>query len=456
MEPDRLNRISDLYHAAAARTPSEQRPFLQAACGGDELLRKEVESLLAYESASALFLARPAVALVSLVGRQLGPYQILNPLGAGGMGEVYRAHDTKLGRDVAIKILPLDFTVDPERRARLVREARLLATLNHPNIGAIYGLEEADGLTALVLELVEGPTLAERLERGPLAVPQALTVARDVADGMEAAHQKNIIHRDLKPANIVLQSGAGSGGPLRAKVLDFGLAKMVASSHDEVGLTDRQASTGTVEGRILGTPAYMSPEQARGLPVDKRTDIWAFGCVLYEMLTARRPFDGGTAADTLVRVLEHEPDWSAIPAGAPEVLRSLTRRCLEKQPAERLADIGKARQEIADAMAAVPATQATSTRILSFAGRPIGLGIAGVLVAGVVLGFTFRRDAPVPLVPTRLTSDEGLQTDPLLVPGWEVPHVCLEQGGELRFVHTARRWGQSRPRHPASRAGLAA
>ena len=229
MDPDRRDQISDLYDAALARPGGERRAFLKEACAGDEVLRQEVESLLGYESAAARFLETPAAAIAGaldgapgrslMVGRQLGPYKILAPLGAGGMGEVYRAHDSKLGREVAIKILPPHFTADAERRARFAREARLLATLNHPHIGAIYGLEETDGVTALVLELVEGPTLAERLARGRLPLPEALAIARQIAEGLEAAHERGIVHRDLKPANIVV-TPAGV-----VKLLDFGLAK---------------------------------------------------------------------------------------------------------------------------------------------------------------------------------------------------------------------------------------
>ena len=266
---------------------------------------QEIESLLRYASAPARFLETPAPEMVAgaarrsapskqqMVDRQLGPYTIVAPLGAGGMGEVYRARDSKLGREVAIKVLPPHFMSDPERRARFAREARALATLNHPHIGAIYGLEEAEGVTALVLELVEGPTLADRLARGPLPVSAALAIARQIADALDAAHEKGIVHRDLKPANIVLQGGAGASGPTsgdaRAKVLDFGLAKTMAVGL-EGDLTQRASGAldGTAEGRILGTPAYMSPEQARGQAVDKRTDIWAFGCVLFEMLTGQR------------------------------------------------------------------------------------------------------------------------------------------------------------------------
>ena len=216
-----------------------------------------------------------------MLGRDFGPYRILAPLGTGGMGEVFRAHDSKLGRDVALKFLPAHFTSDPERRARFAREARLLATLNHPNIGSIYGLEEANGLSALVLELVEGPTLADRLRQGPMKISEALAVARQIAEALEAAHDKGIVHRDLKPANVVLQSAGAlgpSGSDTRAKVLDFGLAKPIvllgpdAPTVHPAGSFDR-----TAEGRIVGTPMYMSPEQTRGRGVDKRTDIWAFG-----------------------------------------------------------------------------------------------------------------------------------------------------------------------------------
>ena len=227
MAPDRRQQISDLYHAALERQLGERTAFLKEACEGDEALQQEIESLLQDQAAAARFLGTPAPEVVpgalasrprktEMTGRQLGPYTIVAPLGAGGMGEVYRARDSNLGREVAIKILPPDFTGDPERRARFAREARALATLNHPHIGAIYGLEEADGVTALVLELVEGPTLADRLERGPLPVSDALAIARQIADALDAAHEKGIVHRDLKPANIVLQGGVGASGPTLA------------------------------------------------------------------------------------------------------------------------------------------------------------------------------------------------------------------------------------------------
>jgi serine/threonine protein kinase len=287
-----------------------------------------------------------------MINRQLGSYTIVAPLGVGGMGEVYRAHDSKLGRDVAVKILPTHFTIDAERRARFAREARVLATLNHPHIGAIYGLEESDGITALILELVEGETLDSRLQQGPIPFAEAITLARQVAEALDAAHEKGIVHRDLKPGNIVLQSvGGPASSDVRAKVLDFGLAKPLESA-DEVALTRTIDSTGN--GRILGTPAYMSPEQARGLPVDKRTDVWAFGCVLFEMLTGRRPFEGATITDTFARILEHEPDWTRLPARTPASIRTLLQRCLRKDPHKRLHDIADALIEMEGASSDQP------------------------------------------------------------------------------------------------------
>ena len=285
----------------------------------------------------------------SLVGRQIGSHKILSLLGAGGMGEVYRARDTKLGRDVAIKVVANVFLSDPERLARLEREARVLATLNHPHIGAIYGLEEAGGIRGLVLELVEGATLAERLAVGPLPIQEALTVARQIAEALEAAHEKGIIHRDLKPANIKITPDG------TVKVLDFGLAKVFAREGSGNDLSQMPPITieETREGVIAGTAAYMSPEQARGKAVDTRTDIWAFGCVLYEMLTARPAFGGETVSDTIAGILEREPDWSALPAQTTVSIRRLLQRCLEKDSKRRLRDIGDARPEIEEALGAI-------------------------------------------------------------------------------------------------------
>ena len=274
-------------------------------------------------------------------GDRLGPYEVRSALGAGGMGEVYRARDTKLGRDVAIKILPSHFTSDPDRLARFEREARVLASLNHPHIGAIYGLEDADGVRALVLELVQGETLADRIARGPIPLNDALAIARQIVDALDAAHERGIVHRDLKPANIKITPDH------KAKVLDFGLAKAVASGDATADLTQSPTMTaGTCAGVILGTAAYMSPEQARGLTVDKRTDIWAFGCVLYEMLSRRAAFARDTVTDTLAAIVEREPDWIVLPPSTPQSVQKLLARCLQKDPKQRLRDIADAHTQL--------------------------------------------------------------------------------------------------------------
>jgi serine/threonine protein kinase len=281
-----------------------------------------------------------------LSGRRFGAYEVQVRIGAGGMGEVYRAHDTKLGRDVAIKILPSHFTTDPDRLARFEREARVLASLNHPHIGAIYGLEDADDVRALVLELVDGETLADRIARGPMRVHETLTITRQIADALDAAHEKGIVHRDLKPANIKITPDGV------VKVLDFGLAKAVSGSATTADLTQSPTVTsdGTRAGVILGTAAYMSPEQARGRLVDKRTDVWAFGCVLFEMLAGRRAFRGETLSDTLAAILEREPDWSALRGDTPALVKSLLRRLLEKDTRYRLRDIADVRFDLEHAL----------------------------------------------------------------------------------------------------------
>ena len=275
-------------------------------------------------------------------GTRIGPYLIVAKLGEGGMGEVYRAHDGRLGRDVALKVLPPAVRTDADRLARFAREARVLASLNHPNIAAIYGLEEAAGISALVLELVEGDTLADRVAQRALPVAEATRLAVQIADALDAAHEAGIIHRDLKPANIKVRPDG------TVKVLDFGLAKAVeapvGSDVPATGVADAPTRSLNVtnEGLVMGTAAYMSPEQARGQTVDKRTDIWAFGCVLYEMLAGRSAFGRPTLSDTLVAVLEREPDWSQLPPDVPPSLLQLVRRCLERDRTQRLRDIGEA------------------------------------------------------------------------------------------------------------------
>ena len=278
-------------------------------------------------------------------GTRLGPYEIVSPIGKGGMGEVYRARDTNLGRDVAIKVLPEEFARDKERLDRFEREARLLAQVNHANIATLHGLEEHVGQQFLVMELVEGETLAERIAKAPIPVDEAIPLFIQIAAGLEAAHGKGIIHRDLKPANVKITP---DGTP---KVLDFGLAKARA---DATGAVQSESPTvsaaGTRAGIILGTPAYMSPEQARGKTLDKRTDIWSFGCCLYEALTGKVPFLGETVSDTIAAILKNEPDWRLLPSNTPTIISSLLRRCLQKDRERRVRDVGDARLEIEDAL----------------------------------------------------------------------------------------------------------
>jgi serine/threonine protein kinase len=295
-------------------------------------------------------------------GVTLGHYEVVASLGAGGMGEVWRARDTRLGREVALKVLPPAFASDPERMSRFGREARVLASLNHPHIGAIYGLEDADGVTALVLELIEGPTLADRIAPGPMPVDEALPIARQIAAALEAAHEQGIVHRDLKPANVKVKADG------TVKVLDFGLAKALQPQVGSAAGEPTHSPTVTAptqKGVILGTAAYMAPEQARGAPVDRRADVWAFGCVLFEMLAGRRPFVGADVTDTLAAVLRSEPVWESLPASTPPPILKLLRRCLQKTAANRLRDIGDARLEIEDAIAGLSVT--TETRAVATA-----------------------------------------------------------------------------------------
>jgi eukaryotic-like serine/threonine-protein kinase len=323
------------------------------------------------------------------VGDRVGPYEITAPLGAGGMGEVFRARDPRLGRDVAIKVLPAAFALETERVARFRREAQVLASLNHPGIAAIYGIEETDGVIALALELVDGEDLADRLRRGPIPVDEAIVLARQIADAMEAAHEKGIVHRDLKPANIKLSPNG------QVKVLDFGLAKAyegdtAAGSSPDLSNSPTLARTGTEAGLILGTAAYMSPEQARGKAVDKRADIWAFGVVLHEMLTGRRLFAGETVSDTLAAVLRQEIDLTALPPGTPSSVRRLLARCLERDPRRRLRDIGDARPEL-DSVEVVP-TAAVAPAVRRGISVPVAMAamLAAALAAGAA-AWVLRR-----------------------------------------------------------------
>ncbi len=317
-------------------------------------------------------------------GSRLGPYEVTGTLGAGGMGEVFRARDTKLNRDVAIKVLPAAFAQSVERVARFRREAQLLAALNHPNIAAIYGLEESDGVVALALELVEGEELAQRLERGPIPVDEALAIARQIALGLEAAHEKGIVHRDLKPANVKVTADG------TVKLLDFGLAKAYEGDVAATGSSDPANSPtmsrhATEAGMILGTAAYMSPEQARGRPVDKRADIWSFGVVLFELLSGARLFAGETVSDTLAAVLKTDPDWHALPAATPASVRALLKRCLERDPKRRLRDIGEARLAL-EAMGEKPAAETPEGAPAAAHPRSLPLALAAGAIFGALVG----------------------------------------------------------------------
>jgi hypothetical protein len=333
--------LEALFHEALARQPGERTAFLAARCAERPELQAQVEAMLRAneEAASALNVSGMAPRPALQPGARFGAYNIAGALGAGGMGEVYRARDMRLGRDVAIKVLPAAFVADADRLARFEREARVLAALNHPNIAAIYGIEDGPAeagrhVRALVLELVEGETLADRIARGPLPVAEALGLARQFAEALDAAHEKGIVHRDLKPANIkVTPTGT-------VKVLDFGLAKVISGDGAAaLSPTPTLAVAGTVDGVILGTAAYMSPEQARGHATDKRTDIWAFGCVLFEMLTGTSAFAGESVPDTLGRIVTHQPHWEALPSDTPALIGTLLRRCLEKDRQKRIGDV---------------------------------------------------------------------------------------------------------------------
>src|SRR5262245_34332807 len=468
MAPERWRRIEELCHAPLERDRPLRAAFLEEACAGDEELRREVESLLAQEGQVGSFLeasplkdlaaqeAQAAIAFgselaqSSAVGRQLGSYQVRAKIGEGGMGEVYRARDTKLGRDVAVKILPAHFAPDPERLARFRREARVLASLNHPQIAAIYGMEESDGVHALVMELVPGETLAERLTAGPVPIGEALRICGQIAEALEAAHEKSIIHRDLKPANVKVTPEG------KVKVLDFGLAKAFAPEGADIDLSASTALTmsavGTEDGRILGTPAYMSPEQARGKPVDKRTDIWSFGCLLYELLTGTYSFRSsagegvGTIQDVIAAVLEREPNWQALPALTPAPVRDLLRRCLQKDKDRRLRDIGDARIEVEEASAplppgaasgltaAAPSLEASPYRARASRARRVRAAWFAAVLAIALGALYFNRPEPPAPPEIRLEVNTPSTADP--------PSFALSPDGR-RLVFSASNEGKS-------------
>ena len=429
MPSERWQRLEQFYHSARERAPAERTAFLDDVCGGDTTLRRDLESMLAQNDGS--FLETPALMAAAhlmsapetaaFTGRTLGVYQIQGCIGTGGMGEVYCAHDTRLGREVAIKVLPRSFSDDADRHVRFEREAHLLAALNHPHIAQIYGFEELDGVRALVMEFVEGHTLDEMISAGARSermsdrsMIETLELARQIADALSAAHEKGIIHRDLKPLNIKI-TPAGI-----VKVLDFGLAKATGTA---IGFEEHAAipitAVGTRQPVVLGTAAYMSPEQAQGLTVDKRSDIWAFGCVLYEMLSGRRPFDGDTVPDTVALILEREPDWELLPAATPESIRTLLDRCLRKDRRRRLHDIADARLELEEATRPKSGDRALATRSSRTRARVAWILAAGATVVASAIGVAHFRNLPpaeepqeIPVAPPQNWVFESLMASP--------------------------------------------
>ncbi len=372
-----------------------------------------------------------------MIGKNFGHYRIVEQIGAGGMGVVYRATDTRLGRDVALKVLPDACSHDPDRMARFEREARLLASLNHPGIASMYGLEESGEACAIAMELVDGPTLADRLRAGAVPLEEALPVAAQIAEALEAAHEKGIIHRDLKPANVKVTPDD------RVKLLDFGLAKALCES---AGAGDLAASPTISEiasrtGVILGTAAYMSPEQARGKPLDRRTDVWSYGCVLYEMLTGKTTFGGETVSDTMVRILEREPDWQALPARTPPEVRRVLRRCLMKDPRRRLRDMGDARSEIEEALAA-PVSGSLEAAPAPVVTRPVWwrspMPWLFMLVAAVAAGFVVwnLKQEPSPAPGPVMRFGIALPRSEQLA-GTDFPSVALSpRGAHIAYIAT--------------------
>ena len=443
-EAEHWNRVKEIFDAAVASRAEDRAALVRGLCGDDRPLQVDVESLLAADGGQGSVFEQPvdrawrarvldavAGALVNrsqtlTPGDRLGPYEISGLLGAGGMGRVYRARDTTLGRDVALKILPDSLLGDPDRGVRFEREARLLASLNHPNIGSIYGVQESDpstssGLTvkALVLELVEGETLADRIAvqgqgTGPrrgMSIDDVVSVASQVIEGIEAAHAHGIVHRDLKPANIKITPEG------RVKVLDFGLARAVGRTASGPQTADSPTVTvgGTQNGVLLGTAPYMSPEQARGRVVDKRTDIWAFGCVLYEMVTGMQAFVGDSVAELLANVIKTEPDWTALPADTPAALRLCLRRCLQKEPRQRFHDIADVRLAMEGAFEPPAGDSDLSRR-----GRPpyarvayAGWAIALIAIAAALAIAVRPPVAPAEVSETRLEISTPPAADPL-------------------------------------------
>ena len=434
MDPRRWAKIEGIFHAAAELPPDQRSAFLASTCGDDAGLLSEVRQLLAQDEKSTALIDTPAADLATPAlpfGSRLGPYRITAPLGAGGMGLVYRAEDTRLGRTVAIKLIRSSVAIPAAVRQRFEREARAVAALNHPPICAVYDVGSEDGADYLVMEYLEGETLAAHLKKGPLELAPALQIASQVADALSAAHARGIVHRDLKPDNIMLAAGG-------AKVLDFGLAQTPAAARPGSQSVEQ---TLTTPGTILGTAAYMSPEQACGKDMDARTDIWSFACVVYETLTARRVFSGSTLTETLAAILEREPDWSALPATTPAPLRVLLQRCLRKDLSRRLRDIGDARIELEDLLAAPPpppiATRRAPARTAVISAA-LGAIAAAALFAGVLM--LWRPSKPVPphttkfvITPNRLARGGANEIDAEVSISPDGKHIAYVEAEDAQF-----------------------
>ena len=471
VKSERWRRIEELYYAALEQDASRRAAFVADACRNDEELRREVESLLeagssddgrfdspAWDGAVSLLEDPPTYEALS-PGQALGPYEILALLGRGGMGEVYRALDRKLKREVAVKILPKAFA-HPGRVERLKLEARVLATLNHPNSAAVYDLQELEGHCFLVMELVPGKTLSKKLSRGSLPSREALSICRQVAEALEAAHEKGVIHRDLKPGNIMITPEG------RVKLLDFGIATMKAGPASGAGSNTRTEFT--LPGLVAGTVAYMSPEQARGQALDKRSDIWSFGCVLYETLTGNRLFTGQTYSDTIAAILRDELKLDRLPESPAPAVRRLLERCLRLNTADRLRDIGDARIEIDDALAAPAEVARGMQGVPASPWRSGLLVLTGAAIAAASLAGWLLQDRagkqPVQTVRVlRLTDAVGLEESPAISPDGKSVVFVAKDGNQrqiwLRMLaggspvaitkddadHTGPRWSRILP-----------
>jgi eukaryotic-like serine/threonine-protein kinase len=434
VSPPGWPRVEELFHAALERVPAEREAFLRGACGGDEALRREVLSLLAEQPEAERLMERPATAdatekLAVTRGTRLGPYEVAELIGAGGMGEVYRARDTRLERDVAVKVLPSDFATDPERLRRFEREARAVASLNHPHVLVVHDVGTHEGTPYVVTELLEGRTLRDEVERRTPALKQALAFAVQAAQGLAAAHRKGVVHRDVKPENLFVTSEGA------LKVLDFGLARQAPTAAE--GESRPTVSEVTRDGVVMGTVAYMSPEQAQGLPVDARSDVFSFGVVLYELLTRRHPFRRETAPATLGAIVETEPKpVGQLAPGLPPDLEKIVLRCLRKDPDKRFQHMDDVQLELEEVAADLDTTGAQPATVRPAQKRRWLLLIAGAaasVLLAVALGLWLRfaaRALPPPRV-IQLTSYPGNELRPALSPdGRQVAFAWLGEKGD--------------------------